>query len=117
MNPLASQSLLSFEQATVDAELAAEAAKLTAKLAAKAQRALLKRQAELDKMSRRNAREAARRERTPHQHAQCGIRWFCRSPRDVEHGSYWRTCPACGQPLIYTADPNAKPQVCAPRRP
>jgi hypothetical protein len=111
------QSLLSFEQATVDAEQLASAARTNAKLAAKAQRAILKRQAELDKMSRRFARDTARKQRTPDEHAQCGIRWYCRSPRDRERGCYWTHCHACGQALIYTADPNAKPQECAGRRP
>jgi len=112
----APQSLLSFEQATVDAELAAANAKLQAKLAAKAQRAILKRQEELDKMTHRVMRDHARKQRTPDEHAQCGIRWYCRSPRDRERGCYWTHCHACGQALIYTSDPNAKPQVCAGRK-
>ena len=111
------QALLQFEQTTVDAELAAAAAKLQAKLAAKAQRANEKRQAELDKISRRVMRDHERKQRTPNEHAQCGIRWYCRSPREVARGTYWRHCHACGQLLIYTADPNAKPQVCAGRKP
>jgi len=111
-----SQTLLSFEQAQVDAEEAAAYAKLQAKLAAKAQRAIQKHQEELDKMSRRLTRQFAQRERTPDEHAQCGIRWYCRSARDRARGNYWTHCHACGQALIYTTDPNAKPQVCAGRR-
>ena len=112
-----SQSLLAFEQAAVDVELAAANAKLQAKLAAKAQRAILKRQAELDKMSRRLVRDYARKQRTPDEHAQCGIRWYCRSPQERDRGSYWTHCHLCGQALIYTSDPDAKPQVCAGRKP
>ena len=110
------QSLLFFEQATVDAELTAANAKLQAKLAARAQRAIQKRQAELDKMSRRLSRQIAQRERTPDEHAQCGIRWYCRSARDRARGNYWTHCHACGQALVYTSDPNAKAQECKGRR-
>jgi hypothetical protein len=109
------QTLLAFEQATVDTELAALSRRSAAKADAKAQRAIQKRQAELDKMSRRLARQIAHKERTPDEHAQCGIRWYCRSPRDRDCGSYWTHCHACGQALIYTSDPNAKPQICAAR--
>ena len=112
-----SQSLLSFEQATVDAELAALSRRSAAKADAKAQRAILKRQAELDNMTRRLARDQVRKQRTPDEHAQCGIRWYCRSPRDRDRGCYWTHCHACGQALIYTSDPNTKPQVCAGRKP
>ena len=117
MKPIPAQSLLAFEQAAVDADLAAANAKLQAKLAAKAQRAILKRQAELDKLSRRVMRDHERKQKIPHEHAQCGIRWYCRSPRDIARGSYWTHCLACGQPLVYTSDPNAKPQSCAGRKP
>ena len=110
------QSLLFFEQAQVDAELIAANAKLQAKLAARAQRAIQKRQAELDKMSRRLSRQMAQRERTPDEHAQCGIRWYCRSARDRARGNYWTHCHACGQALVYTSDPNATPQECKGRR-
>ncbi len=53
-----SQTLLSFEQAAVDAEQAAKDAAAKAKADAK-------RQAELDKLSRRLARDAAARGRRP----------------------------------------------------
>jgi hypothetical protein len=61
----ATQFLLGFEQARIDAELDAEHASLQAKLAAKAQRAIQQHQAELDKMSRRLARQWAQQQRTP----------------------------------------------------
>jgi hypothetical protein len=32
------------------------------------------------------------------------------------HGTYWHNCHTCGQPLIYTSDPDAKPQECKGRR-
>lgn len=115
--PAAGQSLFAFEQTVADAKDAAAQAKLQAKLAAQAQRAILKRQAELDKIGRRVMRECKRRERTPDEYARCGIRWYCRSPRDRAIGCYWMHCHTCGQALIYTSDPNAPPQVCAGRRP
>src|SRR6478672_7962194 len=126
------QSLLSFEQAIVDAENMARAARVEAKRAAEkhareakaAARALLQRQREARKAEeesaksyRRFQRDCARRERTPDEHAQCGIRWYCRSPRERANGTYWTHCHHCGQPLIYTSDRNAKPQICAGRRP
>lgn len=113
---MSGQSLFTFEQAVVNTELAAVHAKLQAKLAAQAQRAILKRQAELDKNRRRFKREQKRKEKTPDEYAQCGIRWYCRSPKNVAIGNYWQHCHDCGQRLIYTSDPNAKPQVCAGRK-
>jgi hypothetical protein len=98
-----SQFLLQFEQERVDAELATAAAKLQAKLAAKEKEAS-------EKLSRRLAREAAYRKKHPPGHAQCGINWY-------PAGSGWTHCHRCGQALIYTTDPNAKPQVCTGRRP
>jgi hypothetical protein len=97
------QTLLQFEQERVDAELATAAAKLQAKLAAKEKEAS-------EKLSRRLAREAAYRKKHPPGHAQCGINWY-------PAGSGWTHCHRCGQALIYTTDPNAKPQVCTGRRP
>jgi hypothetical protein len=127
-----SQTLLGFEQATVDAEAAkceaqraaermASATRTEAKAAARLliqrQREARKAEAEAEKSRRRFQRDAARRERTPDEHAQCGIRWYCRSPRDRDRGCYWTHCHACGQPLIYTSDRNAQPQICTGRRP
>ena len=99
------QTLLSFEQATVDAEQAALAARSAAKAAAAQAKADAKRKAESEKLSRRLAREAAYRRKHPPGHAQCGINWY-------PAGSGWTHCHKCGQPLIYTTDPNAKPQQC-----
>ena len=120
-----SQSFLAFEQVTVDAEhaaanakreadFAAATAKLNAKLAVKAQRAILQRQAELDKNSRRWKREEAARKRNDTLTAQCGINWYSRR-RDA--GIFWTHCRTCGQFLIYSEDPKAKPQECAGRKP
>jgi hypothetical protein len=96
------QTLLSFEQAILDAAAAARAAAAQAKAEAK-------RKEESEKLSRRLAREAAYRQKHPPGHAQCGINWY-------PAGSGWTHCHKCGQPLIYTTDPNAPPQACAGRR-
>jgi len=96
------QTLLSFEQAKVDAEQAAKVAAAQAKAEAK-------RKEESEKLSRRLAREAAYRAKHPPGHAQCGINWY-------PAGSGWTHCHKCGQPLIYTTDRNAKPQECKGRR-
>jgi len=72
--PAGCQSLFAFEQAVVDAARASAHAKLQANLAAKAQRAILKRQAELDKANRRFKRDEKRKGKTPNEYAQCGIR-------------------------------------------
>lgn len=109
-----SQSFLGFEQQTRDDELAAAAAKLQAKLAEQAQRAIRKRQEEMAKNTRRWKREEATRKRNDILVAQCGINWYSRR-RDA--GIYWTHCKTCGQLLHYTDDKNAKPQVCAGRKP
>ena len=106
------QSFFPFEQTIVDAEQAAADARVQARAAAKAERENRKHQEELDKSHRRMQRDMARRYREPDEHAQCGIRWYCRSPRDRDRGCFWTHCHACGQALIYTTDRNAKPQVC-----
>ena len=97
------QTLLSFEQAILDAEQAAKDAAAQAKADAK-------RKEESAKLSRRLAREAAYRAKHPPGHAQCGINWY-------PAGSGWTHCHKCGQALNYTTDPNTKPQVCLGRRP
>ena len=97
-----SQTFLSFEQQTRDAEQATKDAAAKAKADAK-------RKEESEKLSRRLAREAAYRAKHPPGHAQCGIRWY-------PAGSGWTHCHDCGQPLIYTTDPNAKLQECKRRR-
>jgi hypothetical protein len=96
------QALLSFEQATLDAAQAAKDAAAKAKADAKAKE-------ESDKSTRRMMRAAAYAQKHPPGHAQCGIRWY-------PAGSGWTHCHACGQALVYTSDPNAKPQVCAGRQ-
>ncbi len=97
------QTFLLFEQQTRDAAQAEKDAAAKAKADAK-------RKEESEKLSRRLAREAAYRRKHPPGHAQCGINWY-------PAGSGWTHCHKCGQPLIYTTDRNAKPQVCAGRRP
>jgi hypothetical protein len=97
----ARQGFLSFEQAILDAEQAAKDAAAQAKAEAKQKE-------ESDKLSRRLAREAAYRRKHPPGHAQCGINWY-------PAGSGWTHCHKCGQALVYTLDPNAKPQECRPR--
>jgi hypothetical protein len=108
------------EAAKCEAQRAAERhereAKAAAKVLLKARRDKRKAEEEAAKSHRRFERDTARRFKTPTEHAQCGIRWYCRSPKDIATGSYWHNCHACGQPLIYTSDPNAKPQVCAGRK-
>ncbi len=105
-----SQTFLFFEQQTRDAEQAAIDAKHAAKEAAAKARAEAKEKEEREKSTRRLMRAEAYRRKHPPGHAQCGIRWY-------PAGSGWTHCHACGQPLIYTTDPNAKPQECKPRRP
>jgi len=122
MSPI-NQSLLSFEQVTVDAEESARAArtaaeqheresKAAAKVLLQAARDKIKAEKQAKTEDWRRKTSQARTYRTPHEHAQCGIRWYCRSPKDIANGSYWHNCHACGQPLIYTSDPNTKPQLC-----
>ncbi|MGZ4962775.1 MAG: hypothetical protein ACXWIU_04665 [Limisphaerales bacterium] len=121
------QSLMPFEAATVAAEAAkCEAqraaeqhereAKQAAKILANIQREKRKAEEEIAKNHRRFQRASAHKYRTPDEHAQCGIRWYCRSQKDRDAGTYWKNCHACGQPLIYTTDRDAKPQICAGRK-
>jgi hypothetical protein len=107
---MTAQTLLTFEQATVDAEQEMARAARSAKEAAAQAKADAKRKEESEKLSRRLAREAAYRRKHPPDHAQCGIRWY-------PAGSGWTHCHKCGQSLIYTTDPNAKPKECKLRRP
>lgn len=97
-----SQTFLLFEQQTRDADQAAKDAAAKAKAEAKCKE-------ESEKLSRRLAREAAYRRKHPPGHAQCGINWY-------SAGSGWTHCHQCGRALIYTTDPDTKPQVCAGRR-
>ena len=104
-----SQTFLFFEQQTRAAEQAALAAKRAAKEAAAKARAEAKEKEEREKSMRRLMRADAYRRKHPPGHAQCGINWY-------PAGSGWTHCHKCGQALIYTTDPNAKPQVCAGHR-
>jgi hypothetical protein len=121
------QNLFSFEAEAVAAELAkCEAqraaerhereAKQAAQVLLKAQRDQRKREEEAAKSRRRFQRDTARKLKTPIEHAQCGINWYCRSMNEIMRGTYWHCCHVCGQPLIYTSDPSAKPQVCKGRK-
>ena len=104
------------EAAKCEAQRAAEQhereAEATAKAIAIRQREQRKAEEEAAKSHRRFQRDTARNYKTPHEHAQCGIRWYFRSQRDIDRGCYWTHCHACGQALIYTSDPDAKSQVC-----
>jgi hypothetical protein len=108
------------EAAKCEAQRAAERhereAKQAAKVLLKTQRDQRKREEEAAKSRRRFQRDTARRMKTPMEHAQCGINWYCRSMNEIMRGTYWHCCHVCGQPLIYTSDPNAKPQVCKGRK-
>jgi hypothetical protein len=121
------QTLMPFEAVVVateaakcEAQRAAEQhereAKQAARILAKIQREKRQAEEEIAKNHRRFQRASAHKYRSPDEHAQCGIRWYCRSPRDRDTGTYWKNCHACGQPLIYTADRDAKPQTCAASR-
>jgi hypothetical protein len=122
------QDLMPFEAAAVAleaekcaAQRAAEQHEHDAKAAAKVllqiarQKIKAEKQAKTEDWRRRTSQ--ARSYRTPDEHAQCGIRWYCRSQKDRDTGCYWHNCHKCGQKLIYTTDPNAKPQVCTDTAP
>ena len=122
---MTTQDLMPFEAETVAAEAAkCEAqraaerrereAQQAAKILAALQRQKRKAEEEMAKNHRRWKREEATRKRNDILVAQCGINWYSRR-RDA--GIYWTHCKTCGQALIYTDDPNAKPQVCAGRKP
>lgn len=101
MNTPPSQSLLAFEQTMVDTERAAEAARLHAKEAARVQRAILKRQAEMERTTRRLMRAHAQKQKQPDQVAVCGINFYTLSPRERDRGCYWTHCHKCGKALRY----------------
>ena len=96
-----SQALFRFEQTIIDAERAAQMAKLSAKLAARKQREAAKRQAEIDKSTRRLMRDHARKQKQPDQVAVCGINFYTLSPRERNRGCYWTHCRHCGKALRY----------------
>ncbi|HOC55659.1 MAG TPA: hypothetical protein PKI20_08570 [Verrucomicrobiota bacterium] len=105
-----SQTFLSFEQQTLDAEQALADAKRAAKEAAAAARAAAKQKEEMEKSTRRLMREAAYRRKHPPGSAQCGINWY-------PAGSGWTHCHKCGQALVYTTDRNAPRRDCPGHRP
>jgi hypothetical protein len=105
-----SQTFLSFEQQTLDAEQALIDAKRAAKEAAAKARADAKEKEEREKSTRRLMREAAYRRKHPPGFAQCGINWY-------PAGSGWTHCHKCGQPLVYTTDHDAPRRDCPGHRP
>jgi hypothetical protein len=122
------QELMPFEAEAQASEELARAARTAAEQhereAKAAQKVLLQaardkikaeKQARADDWRRRMA--ARRNYTTPDEHAQCGIHWYCRSPKDRDTGAYWRHCVRCGQPLIYTSDRHATPQACKGQKP
>ncbi len=128
MKPHAPQSLFAFEQVVVAAEAAkceaqraaeqqARDAKIAARVLTRAAREKIKAEEEMAKSQRRRAREHKARMKATAEIAQCGINWYSRSLADLGKGSYWTHCKTCGQQLVYTADRNAKPQVCGGRKP
>ena len=122
------QALMPFEAAIVAAEAAkceaqraaelqARAARTEAKQAANViaarQREQRKAEEEMAKNTRRWKREEKTRAKNDTLTAQCGINWYNRR-RDA--GIFWTHCKTCGQELIYSDDPHAKPQVCQGRK-
>jgi len=117
------QDLMFFETEAIAAEAKARAArtaaeqhereaKAAAKVLLQAARDKIKAEKQAKTEDWRRKTSQARTYRTPDEHAMCGIRWYCRSPKDRDTGCYWHNCHKCGQPLIYTSDPHAKPQIC-----
>ena len=122
---MTTQNLMPFEAETVAAETMARAArtaaeqhereaKQAAKILAARQREPRKAEEEMAKNSRRWTRADLTRAKNDTLTAQCGINWYNRR-RDA--GIYWTHCKSCGQSLHYTDDKNAKPQICAGRKP
>ena len=111
---------VAIEAAKCEAQRAAEAqaraarteAKAAAKVLLQVQRDQRKAEQQAKTEDWRRKTSQARTYKTPDEHAMCGIRWYCRSQKDRDTGCYWHTCHKCGQPLIYTSDPHAKPQIC-----
>ena len=112
-------------QARVDAMIAerearrkskavASAARTAARAIAQIARDKIRAEEEAAKNTRRWHREEKNRAKNDTLTAQCGINWYNRR-RDA--GIYWTHCKTCGQFLHYTDDKNAKPQVCAGRKP
>jgi hypothetical protein len=104
------------DSAKCEAQRAAEQHEREAKEAAKVLLQFQRDQRKAEKQAKteewRRKTSQARTYKTPDEHAMCGIRWYCRSQKDRDTGCYWHNCHKCGQPLIYTSDPKAKPQIC-----
>ena len=122
---MTTQNLMPFEAETVaieaakcEAQRAAEQHEREAKAAAnillKAQREQRKAEEEIAKNTCRWKRAELTRAKNDTLTAQCGINWYSRR-RDA--GIYWTHCKSCGQLLHYTDNKNAKPQICAGRKP
>jgi len=105
---------VALEAAKCDAQRAAEQEARAARTLMVAQREQRKAAEEIAKNTRRWKREEKNRAKNDTLTAQCGINWYNRR-RDA--GIFWTHCRTCGQELIYTDDPNAKPQVCKGRKP
>jgi hypothetical protein len=109
------------EAAKCEAQRAAEQHERDAKAAAKVLLQAAREKIKAEKVSRaddwRRRMAANRKYSTPDEHAQCGINWFCRSPKERDNGTYWHNCHRCGQKLIYTSERNSKPQVCKAQTP
>ena len=122
---MTTQNLMPFEAETVaieaakcEAQRAAEQHEREAKAAAnvllKAQREQRKAEEEIAKNTCRWKRAELTRAKNDTLTAQWGINWYSRR-RDA--GIYWTHCKSCGQLLHYTDNKNAKPQICAGRKP
>jgi hypothetical protein len=118
------QNLMFFEAEAVAAEVAKceaqRAAEQQGRAVRNAAKAIVARQREqrnaeeeIAKNSRRWKREEKNRAKNDTLTAQCGINWYNRR-RDA--GIFWTHCRTCRQELIYTNDPNAKPQLCQGRK-
>jgi len=107
---------IAIKVAKCDAQRAAEQHEREAKAAAKVLLQAARDKIKAEKLAKtedwRRRTAQARTYKTPDEHAQCGIRWYYRSQKDRDTGCYWHNCHKCGQLLIYTSDPNAKPQEC-----
>jgi hypothetical protein len=132
------QTLLPFELELARAEWQAEDARdaaafaaLQAKIARQKQRkhekearrvrAAIRKRVAAERRAEREAKTAAWRRKTaadykyrhePVAYARCGMHSYIITQKEKDTGCYWRACHRCGQPLIFTRDPNAEPQQC-----
>ena len=114
------QDLMFFEAAAIaaesakcEAQRAAEQHEREAKAAAKvllqAAREKIKQEKHLKTEDWRRRTAQARTYKTPRRTRHVRHPLVLPQP---ERYSYWHNYHACGQPLIYTSDPNATPQIC-----